>query len=988
VLLLLLAAAPASSRADGATYWGGTIKGDTYGEATDAPRNQAVLDRFEREAGKHVTMINTGQGWAAFDTATMQATVEAGAIPLVTMGLGSGVSLADVAAGAQDSQIRTWATKAKEWGYPFLFRPWWEPNGDWYTWGRSPDYVPAWRHFHEVVEEVGATNVTWAWIVNNIWWDPASDPTPYYPGNAYVDWVGMDAYNWGLNPLQSDRWLTPEQIIDPTMEILKELAPGKPVCICEDAATEMGGNKASWIDDMLRSYLPHHPEIQAYLWFNWNVQDGPGRWDWPIGSSLAAQESFRSGIQSSIYLSSLPPLTKLAKVPTPTPPATPVNSGPDLPSPTLADGHWSQSVGIASGGSDSRDAQVAVGPKGVATCVWVEYDGANYVIRERRLGLAGIPSGPARTLSEAGQDAFDPQVAVDPRGIATVVWKRFDGSTNIIQERRVLANGELEATAHDLSASGQFAGQPQVATATDGRAIVVWERYSGFRSVIQERQIYYYNTPAGTTYTLSDGQQNAVEPQVVVDAGGNATVVWDRYSGSEQIVQARRIDATGLPAIETRNLSAPGGDAIEPSIAIGPDGTATVVWTRFDGADQVIQAQQISDEGAPVGAVGDVSAPGRSAVAPDVTVGPDGAAILVWQRVVGSHLIVQERRFGSDGSLGPDTANLSNLTRDSYEPRVAAAGDGTASVLWDEAREEGPVVRARRIDASGTPQEETVSLSSAGQGSGSPAISAGSGSEAIAVWRAFDGVRDSIEGSAFGDPRVELTPGSHDFGALEIGESIQRTFKIKNTGNAALAISSLTLAGEDAGQFTAPQPASCGGPLLPGESCQFSVAFEPSEDGTFSANLEVVSDATSSPDTAALTGNGVPPPPGEEPRRPPPPQDDKVGPASDFSVGRVKLKRDGSAVVRLGVPGPGALDLSASGATIAVVGKGASRHPLQHLALFASGVVTLRLAARGHAHKLLDERGKARIMFRATYTPTGGEPLTRALPLLLKAAPS
>ncbi len=317
VLTAAIAGLVAVPGAGAAMYWGGTISGSVYGLEGDAPWNQAVQNRFEADAGKKITIVNTGQEWATFDAATMNEALSSGAIPLVTMGL-QGQTLAEIAAGEQDAEIRTWARAAKAWGYPFLFRPWWEMNGAWYAWGRSPDFVAAWRHFHDVVEEVGATNVTWAWVPNTIWGEPASDPTPYYPGSAYVDWVGMDAYNFGTNPLQSgSTWTSPAELIGPTLEVLNRIAPGKPVCICEIASTEIGGNKAAWITELLQSYLPSQPSIQAFLWFNYNIEGNGGRWDWPIESSPSAQAAFHEGMQNAAYSSSLPTLTPLAKLPTP-----------------------------------------------------------------------------------------------------------------------------------------------------------------------------------------------------------------------------------------------------------------------------------------------------------------------------------------------------------------------------------------------------------------------------------------------------------------------------------------------------------------------------------------------------------------------------------------------------------------------------------------------------------------------------------------------
>lgn len=340
LLAALLLAVPAVAHAD-PMYWGALVKGDAYGLPGEAPTSPAVLDRFETDAGKRITIVNTGQSWASFDPATMNAAIEAGAIPLATMPLGPGISLKEVVEGKQDEAIRSWARDAKEFEFPFLFRPWWESNGGWYSWGQSPYFAAAWQRFHDLVVAEGATNVTWAWVVNTIWEEGGemkADPTPYYPGDDYVDWVGVDAYNWGRNPLQPDRWVSAEESIQPTLEVLEDIAPGKPVCICESASTEIGEgepeeDKALWIHEMLDEYLPSRPHIKAYVWFNWNVEQGGfgsggGHWDWPIESSPEAEAAFRAGIQSETFLSDPPPLTPLAKVPVP---AAPSSSPPSDP---------------------------------------------------------------------------------------------------------------------------------------------------------------------------------------------------------------------------------------------------------------------------------------------------------------------------------------------------------------------------------------------------------------------------------------------------------------------------------------------------------------------------------------------------------------------------------------------------------------------------------------------------------------------------------
>ena len=165
-----------------------------------------MLERFQRDTGKKITMVNTGQNWVSFDSTTMNAAIAAGEIPLVTMPLD--VTLHEVNDGSQDSRIRAWAQAAKAFGYPFLFRPWWEPNGDWYTWGRnstqtiqerSTEYIAAWHHFHDLVGRRRRDQCHLGLGRERDLGNPESEPGPWYPGDEYVDWVGMDAYNWGQN---------------------------------------------------------------------------------------------------------------------------------------------------------------------------------------------------------------------------------------------------------------------------------------------------------------------------------------------------------------------------------------------------------------------------------------------------------------------------------------------------------------------------------------------------------------------------------------------------------------------------------------------------------------------------------------------------------------------------------------------------------------------------------------------------------------------
>ncbi len=70
-----------------------------------------------------------------------------------------------------------------------------EPDGAVPGLGSPADFVAAWRHLHDVFAQQGARNVVWVWNTEG-YLPHAATIAALYPGNAYVDWVGYDPYNY------------------------------------------------------------------------------------------------------------------------------------------------------------------------------------------------------------------------------------------------------------------------------------------------------------------------------------------------------------------------------------------------------------------------------------------------------------------------------------------------------------------------------------------------------------------------------------------------------------------------------------------------------------------------------------------------------------------------------------------------------------------------------------------------------------------------
>jgi cellulose synthase (UDP-forming) len=283
---------------------------EALADNTVIPWNADELDqvaRFEHDARAHAGIVMWYVDWAHSNITLGQLeTVAAlGSTPEITWEpwdatLGNPqpqYSLASIIDGSHDALIRSVATTLREFGRPVLLRFAQEMNGTWYPWtatgkhGFSPpsEYVAAWRHVHDIFAAVGATNVLWVWAPVTGYFSPR-----LYPGNRYVDVLGVSGFNGGSILRWAGGWRSFPQIFSSTLRALRRLAPGKPIQISEVASADAGGSKAAWIRQMF-STLEGMPYVTSLVWFN-DVKQA----DWPIESSPGAVAAFAAGARQLV----------------------------------------------------------------------------------------------------------------------------------------------------------------------------------------------------------------------------------------------------------------------------------------------------------------------------------------------------------------------------------------------------------------------------------------------------------------------------------------------------------------------------------------------------------------------------------------------------------------------------------------------------------------------------------------------------------------
>ena len=281
---------------------------------------------------------------------------------------------------------------------------------------------------------------------------------------------------------------------------------------------------------------------------------------------------------------------------------------------------------------------------------------------------------PATDMSVLGFPFAAPQVTVAPDGTMITIWGRSDGGNTVIQAATRSPGGALSDPI-DLSDPARTARSPRVAIAADGTATAVWTISPGNDAVIEVS-----TRPPGGSFgpaVVVGTAQLFAAPDVVAAADGTTTVAWSSGEtfGSLGIVRAatRPPGGTFGPPVD---ISAAGQVASNPLLAVATDGTTTAIWDRFDGTNQIVQAAT-RPPGGTFGAPIDLSASGANAQVADLELGPDGTATAIWTR--GTLVQAATRPPGGAFALAVD---LSRAGENAMQPHLAVAGDGTTTVVW------------------------------------------------------------------------------------------------------------------------------------------------------------------------------------------------------------------------------------------------------------------------------------------------------------------
>lgn len=174
-----------------------------------------------------------------------------------------------------DDYLRSLARQLNDFGGPVFLRYASEMNGDWAAYSGDPElYIEKWKLVHDVMAQE-APNVIMVWTVFTF---PQSTILTYYPGDEYVDWVGVNIYNVIYHNNNLNHRAAHQDPLDLLDYVYRTFADRKPIQISEYGATHFtttdGQYYPEWASEKItRLYeglLTSYPRVKSIFYFNTN----------------------------------------------------------------------------------------------------------------------------------------------------------------------------------------------------------------------------------------------------------------------------------------------------------------------------------------------------------------------------------------------------------------------------------------------------------------------------------------------------------------------------------------------------------------------------------------------------------------------------------------------------------------------------------------------------------------------------------------------
>ncbi|HRI05389.1 MAG TPA: glycosyl hydrolase [Candidatus Dojkabacteria bacterium] len=275
------------------------------------------IDKYQNLIGHRLQFVLLFRAWDDFDkefpSALLNELDKRDIVPIVTWEpwkrdfknptlIDTKYSLEAISVGLHDEYIREWARASRAFGSLYILRFGHEQSTfpgeqSWYPWqGRPEAYVKAYQRIVDIFREEGALNVRYMWNPVMFWPDTT---LRYYPGDTYVDYLGLTVLNHGADGNPSDRrWKRCDEQYIKQYSVIRSI--DRPVIVVEFGSTERGGLKDEWISECIRM-MQDNPRLVGIITLeNKSDPTHPGI-NWSVNSSYNSLKAFKEAVSIPLF---------------------------------------------------------------------------------------------------------------------------------------------------------------------------------------------------------------------------------------------------------------------------------------------------------------------------------------------------------------------------------------------------------------------------------------------------------------------------------------------------------------------------------------------------------------------------------------------------------------------------------------------------------------------------------------------------------------
>jgi hypothetical protein len=329
--------------------------------------------------------------------------------------------------------------------------------------------------------------------------------------------------------------------------------------------------------------------------------------------------------------------------------------------------------------------------------VWEDIGEAPISVKGQLYQASGAREGTEFRVSTGGPIFSPPSVAALPDGGFAVVWADFHD----IRLRRFDRTGQPLGNATVVNGPHPEPNRmPDIAASPAGNVAVGWHRDGFFENMVLFRRLDAAGQAQGdpvqvNTFLTGDPYVT----RVAVNDEGSVLVSWQEGFGFQ--VMVRRFDGpTGTLSNELKLRAPFGGAAVGGAPVLYPEGDGAVVFGDLRFVDAGIFVQRLDAEGKLLGNATEIGGGGLSRVTlfddPDVAIGPDGKAFVVWSRnndSEGFDSRIHGRLLDRTWQPLGDVLTVSPVFPQFFdqEPAVAADASGGFVAVWTNGQFSSPI---------------------------------------------------------------------------------------------------------------------------------------------------------------------------------------------------------------------------------------------------------------------------------------------------------